>query len=88
MAIQMTAGTGPSSGHAVLLPLFTSEEIDLISPAPACGAFPIDIVQFQRNNLAGPQTHAGEQQQNGIVPLSPWGFPLAMIEGLLNGADR
>jgi hypothetical protein len=49
---------------------------------------PIDIVQFQRNNLAGPQTHAGEQQENGVVPLSSWGFPLAMIEKLLNGADR
>jgi hypothetical protein len=49
---------------------------------------PIDIAQFQRNNLAGPQTHAGQQQENGVVPLSPWGFPLAMIEKLLNGADR
>jgi len=49
---------------------------------------PIDIIQFQRNNLAGPQTQAGEQQENGVVPLSPWGFPLAMIEKLLNCAGR
>ena len=49
---------------------------------------PIDIIQFQRNNLAGSQTQAGEQQENGVVPLSPWGFPLAMIEKLLNCAGR
>ena len=49
---------------------------------------PIDIVQFQGNDLAGPQTHAGEQQENGVVPLSPCGFPLAMIEKLLNCAGR
>jgi hypothetical protein len=49
---------------------------------------PIDIVQLQRNNLARPQTDAGEQQENGVVPLSPWGFPLAVIEKLLNGAGR
>src|ERR1700693_859882 len=49
---------------------------------------PIDIIQFQRNNLAGSQTQAGEQQENGIVPLSPWGFPLAMIEKLLNCPGR
>jgi hypothetical protein len=49
---------------------------------------PIDIIQFQRNNLAGPQTQAGEQQENGVVPLSPWGFPLAMIEKLLHCAGR
>src|ERR1035438_4437068 len=34
---------------------------------------PIDIIQFQRNNLAGSQTQAGEQQENGVVPLPPWG---------------
>jgi hypothetical protein len=49
---------------------------------------PIDIIQFQRNNLAGSQTQTGEQQENGVVPLSPWGFPLAMIEKLLNCAGR
>jgi hypothetical protein len=49
---------------------------------------PIDIVQLQRYNLAGPQTHAGEQQENGVVPLSLCGFLLAMIEKLLNGAGR
>jgi hypothetical protein len=49
---------------------------------------PIDIVQLHRNNLAGPQTHAGEQQENGVVPLSPRGFSLAMIEELLNGDGR
>jgi len=49
---------------------------------------PIDIIQLQRNNLAGSQTQAGEQQENGVVPLSPWGFPFAMIEKLLNCAGR
>ncbi len=49
---------------------------------------PIDIVQFQRNNLACPQTHAGEQQENGVVPLSLWGFRSRMIEKLLNCAGR
>jgi hypothetical protein len=49
---------------------------------------PIDIIQFQSNNLAGSQAQAGEQQENGVVPLSAWGFPFAMIEKLLNCAGR
>ena len=49
---------------------------------------PIDIIQSQRNDLAGSQTQAGEQQENGVVPLSPRGFPLVMIEKLLNRAGR
>jgi hypothetical protein len=39
-------------------------------------------------NLAGSQTQAGEQQENGVIPLSPWGFSLAMVEKLLNCAGR
>jgi hypothetical protein len=49
---------------------------------------PIDIIQFQCNNLAGSETQAREQQEHRVVPLSLWGFPLAMIEKLLNCAGR
>jgi len=49
---------------------------------------PIDIIQFQANNLAGLQTQTGDKQENRLVPLSPWGFSLAMIEKLLNCAGR
>ena len=45
---------------------------------------PIDIIQVQCNNLAGPQTQSGQQQQNGVVPLSIGSVPLTVIEKPLN----
>jgi hypothetical protein len=49
---------------------------------------PIDIIQVQRNNLAGPQTQSGEQQENGVVPLSLRSVPLIVIEQPLNCTRR
>ena len=49
---------------------------------------PIDVIQTQRNDLAGPQTQSGEQQQNGVVPLSIRSVTLALIEDPLHCASR
>ena len=65
-----------------------------LRPAPTLApngdptVIPIDVIQAQRNDLAGPQTQSGEQQQNGIVPLSIRSATLAPIEDPLDCASR
>jgi hypothetical protein len=62
------------------------------------GGIPIDVVQLQKSNFAGPQPQAGEQQQYCVVSAaqssatiavrSTWRTSLGSIDRGIEGIDQ
>ena len=55
-----------------------------LRPAPAFtpngqqAMVPIDVIQIQSYDFAGPQTQSSQHQQNGVIPFSIRSFTLAL----------
>ena len=56
------------------------DRLTTLAPNGYLALLPIDVLQVQSDNLAGPESKPGKQQQDRVVPSADGRLPITTIE--------